>query len=103
MRGYVYILECFDGTYYTGSTNNLELRIMQHQSGEGANHTKKRLPVKLLYYEEYNRIDEAFSREKQIQGWRREKKEALINGIKEDLPKLSIAYRDIQINCEKKY
>lgn len=43
----MYILECSDGTYYTGSTTNLELRLQQHQAGEGANHTKNRLPVKL--------------------------------------------------------
>ena len=78
MKGYMYILECNDGTYYVGSTNNLELRLTQHQNGEGANHTKKRLPVVLVYYEEFNRIDLAFYREKQIQKWRREKKEALI-------------------------
>lgn len=80
MGGFVYILECSDGSYYTGSTKDLKRRIAQHQMGKGANHTRKRLPVKLLYYEEYNRIDEAFHREKQIQGWSRKKKEALING-----------------------
>lgn len=94
MKGYTYILLCSDGSYYTGSTNNLELRLEQHQSGNGANHTKKHLPVKLVYYEEYSRIDEAFYREKQIQGWSRKKKEALINGTTELLPKLAIAYRD---------
>ncbi len=73
MKGYTYILECADGSYYTGSTTNLELRMAQHQSGEGANHTRKHLPVKLLYCEEYDRIDEAFYREKQIQGWSRKK------------------------------
>lgn len=62
----MYILLCSDGSYYTGSTNNLELRLAQHQWGEGANHTKKRLPVQLLYFEEFDRIDEAFYREKQI-------------------------------------
>ncbi|MBW8361302.1 MAG: GIY-YIG nuclease family protein [Kaistella sp.] len=91
----MYILHCSDGSYYTGSTNNLELRMTQHQAGEGSNHTKKRLPVKLLYYEEYSRIDEAFYREKQVQGWSRIKKEALINGTPELLPKLATAYRDL--------
>jgi putative endonuclease len=75
----MYIFECADGSYYAGSTINLELRLTQHQNGEGANHTKKRLPVKLVYIEEYQRIDEAFYREKQVQGWSRKKKEALIN------------------------
>ena len=76
----MYILECADGSYYTGSTNNLERRLQQHQNGEGANYTKKHLPVKLVYFEEFQRIDDAFYREKQVQGWSRKKKEALING-----------------------
>ncbi len=76
----MYILKCADGTYYTGSTKYLEVRLQQHQSGEGANYTAKRLPVLLLYYEKYDRIDHAFNREKQIQGWTRKKKEALLRG-----------------------
>ena len=88
-RGYMYILECVDGTYYTGSTKYLELRLQQHQEGEGANYTSKRLPVKLLYYEEYSRIDQAFYREKQVQGWSRKKKEALLKGESHLLPELA--------------
>lgn len=94
MRGWMYILECADGSYYTGSTNNLKLRLAQHQAGEGAKHTKKRLPVTLVYVEEYHRIDQAFYREKQVQGWSRKKKEALINAQTEKLSELSLAYRD---------
>ena len=93
-KGYMYIVECSDGSYYTGSTKDLDLRLTQHQAGEGANHTKKRLPVKLIYYEEYSRIDEAFFREKQVQGWNRKKKEALIEGNVSILPELAVAYRD---------
>ncbi len=89
MTGYMYILLCADRTYYTGSTVNLEYRLSQHQNGEGANYTKKRLPVELVYFEEYSRIDEAFYREKQVQGWCRKKKEALINGDSDRLPELS--------------
>jgi putative endonuclease len=92
MKGYMYILLCADGSYYASSTKNLEERIFQHQCGEGANHTKKRLPIKLLYFEEFDRIDEAFYREKQIQGWSRKKKEALISGNVEDLKKLAKRY-----------
>ncbi len=88
-KGYMYILECSDGTYYTGSTKDLMRRLEQHQSGEGANYTAKRLPVKLLYYEVYDRIDYAFSREKQVQGWSRKKKEALINGDEQLLSELA--------------
>jgi putative endonuclease len=75
---YMYILECADGSYYTGSTKDLERRLWEHQNGLGANHTAKRLPVKLVYCEEYDRIDDAFYREKQVQGWSRKKKEALM-------------------------
>lgn len=85
----MYILECSDGSYYTGSTKNLELRLAKHQSGEGANHTKKRLPVELVYFEEYERIEQAFYREKQVQGWSRKKKEALIEGMPEKLHELA--------------
>ena len=91
----MYIFECADGSYYTGSTNNLNLRLQQHQNGQGANHTKRRLPIKLIYYEEYQRVDSAFYREKQVQGWSRKKKEALINGKPQLLPELAIAYRDL--------
>ena len=88
-KGYMYILKCADESYYTGSTVNLELRLEQHQNGEGANHTRKRLPVELVYYEEYQNIAEAFYREKQVQGWSRKKKEALIENRPADLPLLS--------------
>ena len=91
----MYILLCNDGSYYVGSTVDLERRINQHQAGKGANHTKKRLPVKLVYYEYYPRVDLAFYREHQIKKWRRQKKEALINGEFSDLPELAKAYRDI--------
>ncbi len=67
----------------------MDLRLARHQAGEGSNHKKKRLPVKLVYFEEYQRIDEAFFREKQIQGLSRKKKEGLINGLMEELKKLA--------------
>jgi len=94
--GYMYILECADGTYYTGSTKDVLYRLKQHQNGEGANYTKTRLPVKLVYYEEYDRIDEAFYREKQVQGWNRKKKRALIHGELNRLPELSKNYTEHQ-------
>lgn len=94
MKGYMYILLCDDGSYYTGSTTNLVLRLAQHFAGEGANHTKKHPPVRLVYFEEFERIDEAFYREKQIQGWSRKKKEALINGMTEELKKLAECMND---------
>ena len=76
----MYILECANGTFYTGSTKDLDRRIAQHQAGEGANYTKKHLPVKLVYYEKFQRIDFAFEREKQVQKWSRKKKIALMSG-----------------------
>ncbi|WP_228451770.1 GIY-YIG nuclease family protein [Chryseobacterium sp. SN22] len=59
-KGYMYILQCCDGSYYTGSTIDLELRLLQHQKGEGSKHTAKRLPVKFLYCEQYDNIADAF-------------------------------------------
>lgn len=86
---YTYILKCCDDSFYTGSTLNLEKRLQEHNAGEGANYTSKRLPLELVYYEEYDRIDDAFFREKQIQGWTRKKKKALIEGKNTDLPVLA--------------
>ena len=86
MSGYIYILLCSNGTYYTGSTKYLESRVAQHQSGEGANYTRKHLPVELVYYEQFNRIDHAFNREHQIKKWSQKKKQALINDEFDSLP-----------------
>ena len=88
----MYILLCSNDQYYTGSTTDLESRLAQHKSGQGANFTRKHLPVELVYFEKFSRIDEAFYREKQVQGWSRKKKEALINGESYVLPKLSRNY-----------
>jgi len=88
-KGYMYILLCADGSYYTGSTTNLELRLSQHQNGIGANYTAKRLPVTLVYFEAYDHVAKAFYREKQIQNWSKGKKEALVLGLTEDLKKLA--------------
>ena len=97
MEGYVYLLRCSDGSYYTGSTVNLARRIQEHVNGIGANFTRKKLPIELVYCEQYPQVSEAFYREKQIQGWSRAKKEALINGENHKLPDLAIAYRDKKI------
>jgi len=89
VKGYTYILLCGNGKYYTGSTNNIERRLKEHSEGNGANFTRKNLPIQLVYLEEFERIDLAFYREKQIQGWSRAKKEALINGAYNELPNLA--------------
>ena len=88
-NGFMYILQCNDGSFYTGSTKDLERRIEQHKNGEGAEYTELNSPVKLVYYETFDRIDFAFEREKQIQKWSRAKKIALIKGDIELLKKLS--------------
>ncbi len=86
---YTYILECADGSFYTGSTGELEQRMQEHARGAGARFTAKRLPVKLVYSEWHDRVEDAFAREKQIQGWRREKKKALIAGQMDRLHELA--------------
>ncbi|MFM9027261.1 MAG: GIY-YIG nuclease family protein [Bacteroidota bacterium] len=93
-KGYMYILECANGTYYTGSTKNLKRRLIQHQKGEGSNYTRKHGPVKLVYFEEFQRIDHAFYREKQIQRWSRYKKAALIKGDFEKIHHLAECRND---------
>ena len=80
MKAWVYIVECSDGSYYTGSTTNLEQRIVDHNSGRYEGYTSHRLPVKLLWSEEFVNIRDATILERQIKGWTRRKKESLMNG-----------------------
>jgi len=89
MKGWMYILCCADNSYYVGSTSNLESRIVQHKEGSGSIYTRCRLPVELVYSEEFQTVEEAFKREKQVQGWSRRKREALMKGTFEDLVKFS--------------
>lgn len=77
-KNYIYILECSDGTYYTGWTNNLELRIEAHNSGKGAKYTRGRTPVKIVYKEEFDTKSEALKREIEIKKLSRLKKIELI-------------------------
>ncbi len=86
---WMYILECADGSYYVGSTKDLERRIWEHNEGIGAKYTARRRPVKLMYAAECDSIAEAYEREKQVQGWRRAKREALIRGDYDALPELA--------------
>ncbi len=90
MKGYMYILECVDGMYYTGTTRDLDKRIREHELESGAHYTAKRLQVKLVYFEEFNRIvNDAFYREKKVQGWSHAKKKALIEGENNKLHNLA--------------
>ncbi|MDZ8173136.1 GIY-YIG nuclease family protein [Microbacterium xanthum] len=86
---YMYILECSDRSFYVGSTRDLDYRVAQHNYGEGSEYTFTRRPVRLAYFEEYERMDDAFQREKQVQGWSRAKRIALIAGDVDALPALS--------------
>ncbi|WP_297518301.1 GIY-YIG nuclease family protein [uncultured Clostridium sp.] len=78
---YVYILECVDGTLYTGWTNNLEKRLDTHNKGKGAKYTRARLPVKLSYSEEFEDKRDAQKREYSIKQLKRSDKLKLIGGI----------------------
>ena len=91
---YLYILECADGTYYTGSTKNLKNRMRQHYDGLGCEYTRTRMPIKLVYVEEYGDISEAYGRERQIHGWTHRKKQALIEGNTFDLVRFSKKYQN---------
>jgi putative endonuclease len=77
---WVYILQCSDGSYYTGHTDNLELRLATHQSGDISGYTSTRLPVTLVFSQAVTSREEALSAEQQIKGWSRAKKEAMMQG-----------------------
>lgn len=86
----VYILRCADGTYYTGLTKKPpEARLWEHNEGLGDGFTKSRRPVEMVFTETFERIVDAIDRERQIKGWTRRKKEALIRYDYEALPDLA--------------
>ncbi|MDP5121057.1 MAG: GIY-YIG nuclease family protein [Spirosomaceae bacterium] len=82
MKNYVvYILKCSDNSFYTGVTSNLEKRVLEHQSGKHpTSYTFKRRPIELVYFETFQDMSQAIHYEKQIKGWSRAKKQALIEG-----------------------
>ncbi|MFH1428440.1 MAG: GIY-YIG nuclease family protein [Candidatus Margulisiibacteriota bacterium] len=87
---YVYILKCSDGSYYTGVTNNYEKRFVEHQEGiDKKCYTYNKRPLELVFYQEFNDINLAINKEKQVKGWSRKKKEALIKGEYDKLIELS--------------
>ena len=86
---WAYILRCADGSYYVGSTTDLEQRLLAHNAGRGARYTQRRRPVELVWSGEFESIAEAFAFEKRVQGWGRRKREALISGGLEVLPLLA--------------
>ena len=93
MPFYVYILRCGDGTYYTGHTDNLDSRMAQHSDGVGSAYTSKRRPLELRWATDCQTREQAFELEKQVQGWSRAKKEALMRGDFDALPALSQSRR----------
>lgn len=86
-----YIIECADGSYYCGSTWNLQRRVREHNDGVGCQYTRptRRRPVTLVWHLDFERVDEAFGLEKQIQNWSRAKRQALIDGRIEDIGALA--------------
>lgn len=87
---YVYIVQCSDGSYYTGITNDLERRLYVHNSGmDRSCYTFKRRPVELMYHEIFTDVNNAIKWEKQLKGWSRKKKASLINEDWEELKRLS--------------
>ncbi len=87
---YVYIVQCKDGLYYTGITNNIERRIWEHNTGYNKDcFTFKRKPVELKYYQHFYDVNNAIAWEKQVKGWSRKKKEALFKDDWDTIKKLS--------------
>lgn len=79
---FVYILECSDGTFYTGITNNLEKRFLQHKAGKGGHYTRSHKVLKIIYQEKLNSKSEALKREHQIKKLKRAEKKSLIRSCK---------------------
>ncbi len=90
---FVYILLCSDDSYYVGVTNEINRRLKEHQSSlNPESYTSSRLPVQLVYVEEFLNPNKTIAREKQLKGWTRVKKEALIEGNRETLKVLAKKY-----------
>jgi putative endonuclease len=90
MNAYLYILQCADGSYYVGTARDgLERRVGEHQAGAFGGYTSTRRPVTLVFSQYFLRVTDAIAAERQVKGWRRDKKEALIRGDFELLPTLS--------------
>jgi len=78
---YLYILRCRDGSFYVGVTRDVRERLSRHNSGKGAKYTRARRPCELMYFEEHESESSVRRREREIKGWRREKKIALMDGF----------------------
>ena len=90
MSFYVYILKCRDGSYYTGHTDNIQLRMAQHQQGTFPKcYTASRLPVELVFTQQFPTREEALASERRIKGWSRKKKEAMMRGDWNEVSRLA--------------
>ena len=94
MAFWVYVLTCSDGSYYTGHTDNFEKRISEHQNGIIRCYTSTRRPVEVVFEQQFPTRDEALAAERQIKGWSRKKKEALIRGDWKEIQRLSWGTRN---------
>lgn len=76
---FVYVLLCSDGSFYTGSTNNLEKRFLEHKNGKGGRYTRSHQPIKIIYTEKLPTKSEALKKEAQLKSWSRAKKITILN------------------------
>lgn len=98
-QGWAYMLECADGSYYVGSTSNLTQRVAQHNEGFFGGYTASRRPVRLVWSQGFQHMIEAIAAERQIKGWTRAKKQALISG---DFDLLHELARSSTTKCRRK-
>ncbi|QQL49020.1 GIY-YIG nuclease family protein [Mucilaginibacter ginkgonis] len=98
----MYILQCNNGSYYVGITNDLERRLYEHINGiNDKAFTFDKRPLKLVFHYRFDNVNDAINFEKQIKGWRKEKKEALVNGDWHMLPDLSRTSKNKITNTKK--
>jgi predicted GIY-YIG superfamily endonuclease len=90
---WVYILGCQDGSYYVGHTDDLQTRLARHQAGEIASYTRSRRPVVLIWSEQFSTRIDAIERERQLKGWSRAKKQALIVGDWAEISRLAVSHQ----------
>jgi predicted GIY-YIG superfamily endonuclease len=89
MLFWVYMLQCGDRSYYVGHTDELEKRVLQHERGELRGYTSTRRPVRVVFTQQFASREEALAAERQIKGWSRKKKEALVRGNWADISRLA--------------
>ena len=89
MSFWVYMLRCADDSYYIGHTDNLETRLVQHQTGQVPGYTSSRLPIRLVFSQAHATREEALAAERQIKGWSRKKKEAMMRGDWSEVSRLA--------------